>query len=374
MARHVLISLIGAETIPNFRMYKELQPDVLIHLYSDRTTKQNEILKSMINSQACVFHEVLVEAENMQHVKESLEQSNLILGDDDVTINITGGNKIMALAMISFFNAIGNKQKRILYIDLLHQLHLYMGESSTIPEALLEELSMDELIKLKGQVVKSFVGYDDMMNSYEASYREIKSFNTNSKIWNNFFKNVVVPFQRYKEKNLKSKLYSAAYNQLVFEAFPIFFESKLNSPFHIEWTEDDFVVYYRDVMVCHIEDDVETIIWLIFKSGWFELFCAEKLRRTYPLSEIWLNVVFKLNDVDDADKNEVDIILKEKNRLILVECKSGNVTSMDIDKMVYRRNVYAGIDSRNFLALQFPLSNKVVKQKCMDSGIEVMVM
>ena len=298
----------------------------------------------------------------MQNVKESLESCNFIFSDDDVTINITGGNKIMALAVISFFNGLENKQKRILYIDLLHQLHLYMGEGNTIPEELLEELSMDELFKLKGQIVKSFIGFDDMMYSYEASYLAIRSFNANLKIWKNFFNNVIVPFQRYKEKHLKSKLFSADYYQLVFEAFPNFFESKTNSPFQI------------DVLMCHLEDDVEAVIWLIFHSGWFELFCAEKLRRNYPLSEIWLNVVFKLNDVDDADKNEVDIILREKNSLILVECKSGNVTSMDIDKMVYRKNVYAGIDSRNFLALQFPLSNKIVKQKCLDSGIEVLVM
>ena len=67
-------------------------------------------------------------------------------------------------------------------------------------------------------------------------------------------------------------------------------------------------------------------------------------------------------------KNEVDLLVNDKQRLLLIECKSGEVLSADIFKIDGVRETYGGTVSKAILVSYLPLSKSIV-EKCEDLGI-----
>jgi hypothetical protein len=67
----------------------------------------------------------------------------------------------------------------------------------------------------------------------------------------------------------------------------------------------------------------------------------------------------------------------QNGKIIFVECKSGVVTSKDINNMKVRQETYGGIGAKNILVTRFDLfegkldSNKLVVEKCKDLKIEI---
>lgn len=81
--------------------------------------------------------------------------------------------------------------------------------------------------------------------------------------------------------------------------------------------------------------------------------------------EVWRSVIFQTNEKDTHPKNEVDVLLNNQQKLVFIECKSGNVTQNDIYKIDAVRETYGGDISQAVLASYYPVE-KSLQDKCKE--------
>lgn len=67
-------------------------------------------------------------------------------------------------------------------------------------------------------------------------------------------------------------------------------------------------------------------------------------------------------------KNEIDLVVNDRQRLLLIECKSGEITSADIFKIDSVRRTYGGNNSKALLISYLPVASSLL-EKCKDLGI-----
>lgn len=102
---------------------------------------------------------------------------------------------------------------------------------------------------------------------------------------------------------------------------------------------------------------------LFFKGRWWETLVAHKVRtwsqRDPNRPEVWQSVLFQTENNSSRTKNEVDVLLNNQQKLIFIECKSGNVTQNDIYKVDAVRETYGGDISLAVLASYYPVEDSL---------------
>lgn len=115
-------------------------------------------------------------------------------------------------------------------------------------------------------------------------------------------------------------------------------------------------------------------IYLYFKGSWWETLVANQVR-IWSLGknnspEIWQNVIFQTEGEKIQAKNEVDVLVNNRQKLIFIECKSGQITQNDIYKMDGVRETYGGDISRAVLVSYYPV-DAYLQEKCRDLQINL---
>ncbi len=376
MGRHVLISLIGEETIPNYRVYKEFQPELLIQIFSTKTKGQNDILKQLVKKGDCICQSVNVDADDFKSLVGAFGSIDSILPDDDVTINITGGNKLMAIGAVNFFQSIPNTAKRMLYVDFQQRIHWMFGGTDESLDTFTENLSFNEFISLSGQKVKSYMTLPEVQSRFSESLNEIQElYTSNRKLWDKFFNNILVrTLKEMKKGNLADSKGTGYLNNVHTSLENVIARQ---DQFEVEWTDSIFELYHEDVLLLELNENRQAVYDLLFNSQWFEIMCALSLEKQFPNCELLLNVVFEvLSDPQKKlDKNEVDIILNQGDRLLFVECKSGSILPDEINKMYARKNLYGGKIAENLLMINYDITslnnNAMILERCKEFNIGI---
>ena len=109
---------------------------------------------------------------------------------------------------------------------------------------------------------------------------------------------------------------------------------------------------------------------LFFNAAWWELLVAKEISNWAGLQEMLVNCVLPFKTDKLTSKNEIDILVSTGNRLIFVECKSGNVRQEDINKMKVIKQTYGGVIAKSILVSRF-LPNATILEKCKDLDIDV---
>lgn len=113
---------------------------------------------------------------------------------------------------------------------------------------------------------------------------------------------------------------------------------------------------------------------LFFKGRWWETLVAHKVRSwsqtRSSLPEVWQSVVFQTEGDNTRTKNEVDVLLNNEQKLIFIECKSGQVTQNDVYKVDAVRETYGGDVSLAVLASYYPVEENL-QEKCKDLQINL---
>jgi hypothetical protein len=365
MSKSILISLIGKETIPNYRAYKELSPDVLVQVYSKDTLNSAAILEKM----AADFTEIIpieVGGFNFIEILNALRSKIEIREEDQLTINITGGTKMMGLALYEFGLKAQNTCKVFyFYIDLQQKIHWFL-ENRT--EDFSEQLTLEEFIALSGQQISSKEQYSDLVERYKTPLAKVKSHLRNyesSKVWDIFLKNVA-------EKVRKNSNNYEGTKQIVNR---LLVNGNLGG-FEILWDSQGIQIQHNDRVFIEISDSDAAIEWFLFNAGWFEILTAQKFAERYPADQIFMNVKFPVLANSIEDKNEVDILINDGGKLIFIECKSGIVKSENINTIKVRKETYGGLIAQNILVTRYPLESdrnektKMIVEKCRELDIQ----
>ncbi|RMH45758.1 MAG: DUF1887 family protein, partial [Gammaproteobacteria bacterium] len=91
-----LLSLIGEQPIPNLLPIRALQSDENILVYTNRTEPVARRLRRLISGHDDLKNDLQVPAYNFEQALQAMQQR--LDGIAEVTFNLTGGTKMMALA------------------------------------------------------------------------------------------------------------------------------------------------------------------------------------------------------------------------------------------------------------------------------------
>lgn len=119
MKKTVLIQLIGEQTLPNILPVHILQPEMVYNLYTGRTEKQGQRIKLWIQKK----YGKKVTAVHKKLPGDDLYKETLALGEklmaqhaaDRLIVNLTGGTKLMSLAIHQVAEKAANTT--VIYVD-----------------------------------------------------------------------------------------------------------------------------------------------------------------------------------------------------------------------------------------------------------------
>jgi hypothetical protein len=366
MSKNIFISLIGEEPVANYRVLKEFTPDLAIHIVTSKTKKISKTIANQLQEKVAI-QEIEVDPWNYRENLEKLRVLTQSLSIEDyININITGGTKIMSVALIDYMNSlkalgeIDEAKLNFLYINIDPQeINYYMKGKL---EKFCDSISIEEVVQLYQQKVKSFYRYNDLESEYLDAFLTIMP-HFKEKYWKNLKEKFTKISFAYEEQKNKVKSLYDFFNQ---NATTLAHVSK----FKIEWSNTDFcVLNHDDTPLFELALSPKQIEWFLFHAGWFEFAVAHELSKKYAHESIYLNVVFPRLKNQTEDKNDVDIIVNKDGQLIFYECKSGNVKDPDINVIKTRKDVYGGLNSKNILVSFYPIAQEQF-EKCNDAKIQ----
>jgi len=361
----ILISLIGKEVIGNFRVFKYINPDKVFHLYSDDTKLFNQNLVNTIKSRYnCKVESFEVEGFDYDICLSKLNSLTINEGDE-IIFNISGGTKIMSLALYAFANEV-NQTENVCYFDTNQNIHWLNKKSMNKKDKVTTEIILEEYIELQGQKITSKIEYKDILSIFSKDLSFVKR-NQFGEQWKLFLKDVITVFRKYRDdKRNEQGIFKIISQKLV-----------KTKGFDLNMQDHKLEVKHKGVLFFESSLSESDIDFFYFNAGWFELLSAQALQKIYTQNKIYLSVKFPYLSNESYDKNEVDILINENGKLIFVECKAGDVKSEHIDRIKNRKETFGGLISKSILVTRFPLEtnfnpllSKNIVEKCKEYAIE----
>ena len=352
MARHQIV-LIGRRLSTALIGVKEFHPDVLHLIYTPILADRFDTLLGMIDPGVKV-NKYLVEPYDAGKVYFTCaEIASGLTGEDALRYNLTEGTKIAALSAL--FAARDYGGETVYYSQEGEEIVIFTDEKNEPAVRrgpIRSRISNEEFIRLYGSNMVSYNDASQMPRMDVVTAWAIKNFHeVNQKT-----------FQR-----LQHQFRSEFAARL----------DKMPAEFRVE-REKGMSVFVKDGGM-KITDRGKTIFedWnplttrLFFTGRWWEVIVSDVVR-SWDLarhanpsdSQVWRNVEFR-GVSSNRTKNELDIMVNDRRRLVLIECKSGYIGQENIYKIDSTRETYGGTDSKGILVSYYPLDPELVA-KCRD--------
>lgn len=333
------INFLGGQLLPIYIGIKEFLPDKIHFIASDESKKGTKILKDIFPD--LIFSEFICDPFDFYSIKKRiLSVIEKLDAQDDVLINLTGGTKIMLLAaqsIISEFNLKG------FYIN---QDYSFIEVPSYYKKLITSELTIKDFFGLSGHKIFSAKTLSDFTENDLRVTNQIESFATSNKIYSK-----VTDFLRKKYRVLPERGTETTTGNTV-----------------INWDANIVEIHNNNKSIaCFKGNNVRD---LFFDATWWELIVASEIGKWAKAKEIILHCTLPFKTDNKALKNEIDILINTGNKLIFVECKSGNIKQEDINKMKVIKQTYGGLISKSLLVSRYMPSQSIM-EKCKELDIEV---
>lgn len=325
--KEVHITLLGKENLPLYYPIIEFNSEEVYVLGSRQNLAVAHNLKKVLEEKGLLCKVYCdINAFDIKSIISKCEEIHSKIGNDcNVTYNITGGTKIMA---IGAYIVAKQHKARIIYTDSVACIDL--DTYSSVP--LNGKVDNKTIFRLQGQLLKSYDTTAPDKETLNASNKIACFINENRRLFNQLRR-------QYVSKTLSALSVTEEY------------EYKYNPASMSVCIKDNTATTLLDI--CHHD-----ALKLLFEGRWWEALVADAIFRwSDGRYEIWRNVTFNPRDMEarlkDFDKNEIDILVNTGNKLLFVECKSGDVTQDNINKMSVIRQNYGSDKSKSVLVSQF---------------------
>lgn len=350
---NVLVNLIGDQMAPNVmlvqdRAFEHIDRYLFISTPEMEHKKRVIHLVKALGLRTTQYHKIVVKADDLQDIREQLEQLEVEKGADDYFVNLTGGTKMMSLGVFAFFSQ-ARVKVRMYYIPVGQQVFWQIFPSA--------EYKMMPLTANIG-LATYLTSYGVWWQNYPVREKLTFPIAYTERVFDWFLNKKA----RYTEKKERFGWFVHQLRQQ--------YNDNRNEPVGIN------AVRYLDEFLQEIEFaneikgqlSVAETEYLI--GGWFEewAFYRIKKRLGLPPGTIWRNVrVQGLTDMQELIDHEFDILFMFQNTLYVLECKLGlgnnySAVKKRLDETLYRLralNRALGINvPTGFLTLSDQLSNK----------------
>lgn len=333
------INFLGGQLLPIYIGVKEFMPDKIHFIASDESKEGIKILKDIFPE--VIFSEFICDPFDFYAIKKRIQSIIEKLDEeDDVLINLTGGTKIMLLAAQSI---ISEKQVKGFYIN---QDYSFIEVPSYDKKQIISELSIKDFFGLSGHKIFSAKTLSDFTPTDFLVSNEIEAFAASNQLYSKVTDYMRKKFRLIPGKGLETTAGGAS----------------------IKWDNGYVEIQNNNKSVVSFKSN--NVKELFFSASWWELIVASEVGKWAKAKEVMLHCELPFKTDDKTLKNEIDILLNTGNKLIFVECKSGNIKQEDINKMKVIKQTYGGIISKSLLVSRFMPSQSIM-EKCRELDIEV---
>ncbi len=368
MAERILVNLLSRQTMPNYIAVKQLRPDRVIAMVTDDFKLQSDRMQHITG----VPHQV--EPISPYGLKANSERIKKLLhelpDDSDITVNFTGGTKLMSLAAALPVLEGGREKIKLAYVDTEHNEIIFAepqeGRSYKLSKASIRVVAnFKDFVGLAGEIL--FDSTTTILQAAEERYSLSEALL--DKRFNPVFSQQHAMFDRNKGRMQAKQEHSLKFN----------YRSR---PGNISWSPTDGIrVSAPGGRLWHLPDHHDGGGY--FTGGWLEEFVFTSLKNHKDIHSAEMNVVLTLSDrimrrfhirsrrSPRTDKNELDVVAIRGVKGAIIECKAGKVTQDHIYKLATLRDHLFGLFGIAVLACRFPISNPSVVEKARDSRITV---
>ena len=349
----ILVNLVSDQTIPNVQFVKWYfnQNHLPMKIFLLSTKEMEKKQKSECIKSALALPESFVEWETILTDENDISKTKNVLKENldkqkykNIIVNITGGTKLMSLAVFDFFN--GKPNTKIFYQPIGKELQEIFPEQKRFD--MFEILSLEEYLKAHGI-------------SYKFSNECVKDWNYNKTVYD-----LCVADNRELIKGMialqNNSYFNKVYKRKDFLDFTQIEEEKFIAINHPAATKENMIKILQifGFDVSRIEHKHIRYI----TGGWFEEYVYQKICNEYhnvDEKNVALNVTIQKGN----DKNELDVIYLDKdNKLHVIECKSfvdGNEGNRVLNDALYK--LQAIIKSKFGLYVKQHLYTKSIIEK-----------
>lgn len=325
---------------------KEFQPDVVHLLYTEATRDIYKPFVAMLPENVKA-NEYLIDPYEMETVRQVCRKIRSTLAEGDILqYNITEGTKVAAFAAVQV--AWEYNDHVVYYTQEGERIDFTSGSRRPVTA----RISNGEFVSLFGNTLSSCKKASDITMSDVGAAWEVKRF---------------------------IETYQKAYQRIQHQFRTQFggHLDKLPSSFGVDRERgmtvkvDDGAMEVNDRGRILFRSDNPNATRLFFTGRWWEVIVSNIVykwdiaRKARPSdSEVWRSVEFQGRSGGKV-KNELDILVNDRRRLILIECKSGYIGQENVYKLDSTRETYGGDNSRAILVSYYPLDPDLA-QKCHD--------
>lgn len=309
----ILVNLVSEQTIPNVQFIKwyfnQNKNSMKILLVSTKEMEQKDKLTHIKKALARACPDYLVEWEEIQTDGNDMEKTKSILAEyfkknkyKKVVVNITGGTKLMSLAVFDFFKCRQNAE--MYYQPIGKKLQKLYPDYNEYD--MLEVLSLKEYLDAHGI-------------SYKFSNECIKDWKFNKSVYGD-----LIEKKREKIKAMRELQNTPYFKNLLKRKMIIDFEQIDESKFadidHPAATKENMMELFQEFGFNISEIKPRYVHYIT--GGWFEEYVYQKVCKEYQTVDE-KNVALNVEIQKGKDKNELDVIYLDKdNKLHVIECKS----------------------------------------------------
>ena len=337
------ISIVGSQLLPIYIGIKEFKPDRVHLIVSDESISGLNILRPLIKN--TVLSQYKCNPFDFYGIKDICERIiEKMEPDDSISFNLTSGTKIMLLACQSVIHEKGLQGFYINQDDSLIALPSYEKTQITC------DLTIQEFFEISGHNTFLSKKLEDFSKDDISAVSLTESFCNNDKR----YASITSHFRRkYNNAN---------------QRFPVVGKELLGKNLEVTWNLDSITIKDNGKRLLDLKS--KNVINIFFNAAWWEIKVAQEIAKWGKLKELLINCELPFKTDLNSTKNEIDILLNTGNKLIFVECKSGNIKQEDINKMKVIKQTYGGVISKSILVSRFLPSSSIL-EKCKELDIEV---
>jgi hypothetical protein len=281
--RNILVSIISEHLIPNFQLFQHLKDKIDEHLLITTTQmEQSGVTNNFINlveKENYPVNVIVTDAWDFENILSELNKICEVNSDNKYFVNLTGGTKMVSLAVFHFFRPLNAKM-------------YYVAIGANSCQLIYPEQKDQE--KFRHQLtLKQYLG----LYGYDIEYN------------NTLYKSV--KFTKHLFKDIQDRDYNAMANTTI--------RSALKDRYCRNMAD---LTYYQGL--------------------WFEEYIFQMIKEKLQLNEeqLALGVKVRKYKSEGSSDNEFDVMFIKNNRLYAIECKSslgGKSERIDnLEKYLYK--------------------------------------
>lgn len=337
------IALVGGQLLPIYIGIMEFFPDKVHFIVSNESKEKVNSFKPFLAGKA--FSEHRCDAFTFSDIKAVCEQIlSKIDPTDEISFNLTGGTKIMVLAVQSI---IQERNLKGFYINPDNSL-LELPSYSQRP--LVCTIAIKEFLELSGHGIYNYKTISDFSSHDFNVAKKIMSFCMNDYRYKTIIGHISRTFKESKAP------------------IPNNGSFVVGKKTTFKWFNETIEVHENSKLLYSFSSKL--IKNLFFNSSWWELIVAQEISKWQKTKELFIQCELPFKTDSLHLKNEIDILINLGTKLIFVECKSGRVKQEDINKMKIVKDTYGGIISKSILVCM-DMPSPGVMEKSKELNIEV---